>query len=290
MSAEIIDGKALAKSLQEKLSEEVAQIKTGLGRSPGLAVVLVGENPASKVYVKSKSVKARKCGIEVEDVVLPSDTSDRQLQDELRKLSQRSDIDGILLQLPLPDGLDEFAALQCIAPEKDADGLHPMNQGLLLRGADGFEPCTPKGSMLLIEQACQQLGRPSDLSGMNAVVLGRSILVGKPMALMLLDANCTVSVCHSRTKDLASFTRSADILVAAVGRENLVSAEHIKPGAIVIDVGINRNAEGKLVGDVDFDSVVEVAGALTPVPGGVGPMTITVLLQNTVKAASRKIK
>ena len=289
MPAEIIDGKALAKSLQKKLSEKVAELQPALGRSPGLAVVLVGDNPASKVYVRSKTKKARRCGLEVSDIVLPADTSDEQLQSELRRLSETPAVDGILLQLPLPAGLDELAALQSIAPEKDADGLHPTNQGFLLRGAEGFEPCTPKGSMLLIKQACEQLGRSDNLSGLNAVVVGRSILVGKPMALMLLDAHCTVSVCHSRTKNLAHFTQSADIVVAAVGRERLLTAEHVKPGAIVIDVGINRTEAGDLVGDVDFDSVVDIAGAITPVPGGVGPMTITVLLQNTVRAAERSL-
>ena len=264
-------------------------IEERLGRPPGLAVVLVGENPASKVYVKSKSARAKKCGITVRDIVLPADTSNEQLQAELQALNNADEIDGILLQLPLPDGLDEFSAINAISPEKDVDGLHPLNQGLLLRGADCFEPCTPKGCTLLISQALSQLGKGPDLSGMNAVVVGRSILVGKPMALLLLAANCSVSMCHSRTKNLGEYLSRADIVVAAVGRERMIDSEHLKPGAIVIDVGINRTAEGALAGDVDFESVKDVAGAITPVPGGVGPMTIAVLLQNTVRSAERKL-
>ncbi|MCB0323565.1 MAG: bifunctional methylenetetrahydrofolate dehydrogenase/methenyltetrahydrofolate cyclohydrolase FolD [Bdellovibrionales bacterium] len=288
MTAHILDGKALAAEVQRNLTVQVENLTPRLGRSPGLAVVLVGNNPASEVYVRSKSKKAKQCGIAVTDVHLPSDIGDEALQRQLRELSARADIDGILLQLPLPKGLNEFAALQCIDPSRDADGLHPYNQGLLLRSEYCPQPCTPKGSMALIDRGRQLLGLPTDLSGQHAVVVGRSILVGKPMALLLLDRHCTVSVCHSRTKDLVEECRRADILVAAVGRERILGREHVKPGAIVIDVGINRTAEGTLVGDVDFEAVRDVAGAITPVPGGVGPMTIAMLLQNTVDSAQRK--
>lgn len=289
MTAFIIDGKAVAQSIQQSLAEEVATISPRLGRAPGLAVVLVGENPASQVYVRSKSKNAEKCGIRVEDVHLPADIGNEKLQRKLAELSANPSVDGILLQLPLPAGLDEFRALLAIAPEKDVDGLHPMNQGLLLRGAPAHRPCTPFGVMKLIDHARSRLGLGTDLSGLHAVVVGRSILVGKPAAALLLERNCTVELCHSRTKDLVASCRRADILVAAVGRERFLGAEHVKPGALVLDVGINRDASGKLCGDVDFDAAVKTAGAITPVPGGVGPMTIAVLLSNTVDAARNKL-
>ncbi len=288
MSAIDIDGKALAAEVQATLKDRVATLSPSLGRSPGLAVVLVGENPASQVYVKSKTKRAKSVGMEVIDVHLPADVGDEALQQTLKDLSARDDVDGILLQLPLPDGLNEFEALLCIAPEKDADGLHPINQGLLLRDAEAHRPCTPKGCMQLIEKALKDLGRPTKLYGLHATVVGRSILVGKPMAVLLLNESCTISVCHSRTKDLEAECSRADILVAAVGRPEMLGAAHVKPGAIVIDVGINRTEQGSLVGDVDYAAVKEKAGAITPVPGGVGPMTIAMLLENTVNAAQRK--
>ena len=290
MSAQIIDGKALAAAVQEQLGREVQQVKSKLGRAPHLAVVLVGDNPASKVYVKSKSKKARGCGIEVTDLTLPSDITDELLQKELSSLSAKPELDGILLQLPLPPHLNEFAALCCVRQDLDVDGLNPFNQGLLMRSAKTHQPCTPKGCIKLIEQARAQLGLSDDLRGLNAVVVGRSILVGKPMAMLLLDRHCTVTVCHSRTKDLAETCKRADILVAAVGRAEMITKDFISPGSIVIDVGINRTDDGRLVGDVLYKDALQIAGAVTPVPGGVGPMTIAMLLSNTVDSARMKIK
>ncbi|HQH28419.1 MAG TPA: bifunctional 5,10-methylenetetrahydrofolate dehydrogenase/5,10-methenyltetrahydrofolate cyclohydrolase [Oligoflexia bacterium] len=290
MSAQIIDGQVLAKSIQEKLGRDVLEITPKLGRAPKLAVVLVGDDPASKVYVRSKTKKARQCGIEVEDFFLPASCTNEALQGQLRTLSASPGLDGILLQLPLPKHLDEFSALLSIDAGKDVDGLHPLNQGLLLRGADALEPCTPKGCLSLIDEACRLLSRNSDLSGLHAVVAGRSILVGKPVAQMLLARHCTVVMCHSRTKALAEECRRADILIAAVGKPEIIRMDFIKPGAIVIDVGINRLADGRLVGDVNFDEAMAVAAAVTPVPGGVGPMTIAMLLANTVESARRKLK
>lgn len=288
MPAIIIEGKELAAEFQGRIRRDIEELQPKLGRKPRLAVVLVGDNPASQVYVRSKSVTAAKLGIEPIDVNLPSDIADAQLQSALRKLGAQPDLDGILLQLPLPNGLDEYAALMSIPPDKDVDGLHPLNQGLLLRGTGLLRPCTPLGVMALIDRGRRALGADSDLSGLRAVVVGRSVLVGKPVAAMLLERHCTVVMCHSRTSDLAAECRSADILVAAVGKPELVRGEWIKPGAIVIDVGINRSPDGKLLGDVHFASAQQVAGAITPVPGGVGPMTIVMLLANTVKAAQQK--
>lgn len=289
MSAIIINGKDVAAKIETELAVRVAEIVKKSGKKPTLAVVLVGDNPASKVYVKAKSKRAHACGMDTIDCVLPADTTDQKLQSELKKLSDNPKVDGILLQLPLPKGLDEFSALLCIAPEKDVDGLHPVNQGLLMRGAKCHRPCTPSGSIVLIDEALEKLGKKKDLSGYNAVVVGRSILVGKPVGIMLLERNCTVTYCHSRTKNLAGVCRGADILIAAVGRPEMITADFVKPGAIVIDVGINRLDDGKLVGDVKYDEVSEVAAAITPVPGGVGPMTIAMLLSNTVDSAEAKI-
>ena len=293
MTAQLVSGKALADEIQKGLAVRVQEVEKRLGRPPGLAVVLVGDNPASQVYVRSKTKNAQKCGIHVVDLHLESNTAAPALHRALQKLNIDPAVDGILLQLPLPKGLDEFSALMCISPEKDADGLHPTNQGLLLRGAEAPRPCTPCGVMKLIDRALVQLGLPEhlktpDLSGMHAVVVGRSILVGKPVALMLLERDCTVEVCHSKTKDLGASCRRADILVAAVGRPRMITGDYLKPGAIVVDVGINHDLAGSLCGDVDFESAKEVAAAITPVPGGVGPMTIAVLLSNTVDAAMRK--
>ncbi|OVE79881.1 bifunctional methylenetetrahydrofolate dehydrogenase/methenyltetrahydrofolate cyclohydrolase [bacterium J17] len=289
MSAKVIDGKLLAKEVREGLAARVAELTAELGRAPCLAVVLVGEDPASKVYVKSKSKAASKCGIDTLDVPLPADIDDQALQAELRALSAKENLDGILLQLPLPRHLDEFQALLAIDPKMDVDGLHPYNQGLLARGEKSFKPCTPKGCVKLIHRGRELLGQSNNLEGLDAVVVGRSILVGKPMAFLLLEENCTVSVAHSRTKDLGQRLKSADILVAAVGRANMITGEMVKPGAIVIDVGINRLDDGSLVGDVEYNSASEIAGAITPVPGGVGPMTIAMLLENTVDSARAKV-
>lgn len=289
MTATIIDGKQVAAEVRASLASRVAGLTPKLGRPPGLAVMLVGDNPASHVYVRSKSKAAKECGLEVFDVKLPATASQGEVEAALRELNGTPAVDGILLQLPLPKGLDELRALSVIDPAKDADGLHPLNQGLLLRGAKAPKPCTPAGSMILIDRALQALGRGPDMSGLHAVVIGRSILVGKPMAHLLLERNCTVTLCHSRTKDLPAECRRADIVVAAVGRAKLVDAAFVKPGAIVIDVGINQGEDGKLVGDADFASLKETAGAITPVPGGVGPMTIAMLLANTVDAAEDKV-
>lgn len=288
MHAISIDGRALAKRYHEQIRGDAERAEAQLGRKPRLAVVLVGENPASKVYVASKSKTAKSCGIEPIDITLPTETPQHELDGVLQKLSSDPTVDGILLQLPLPKHLDEFRALSQIAPLADADGLHPFNQGLLVRGAEGLRPCTPLGCMALIDQARAELGLSHDLSGLHAVVVGRSVLVGKPVALLLLERNCTVTVAHSRTADLAAQCLQADILVAAVGKPEFIPGEWVKPGAVVIDVGINRLADGRLVGDVHFDSAANRAAAITPVPGGVGPMTIAMLLWNTVQAALKK--
>ncbi len=290
MPALAIDGKALAAEVERGLAERVAEILPALGRPPGLAVVLVGENPASQLYVRSKRKRAQSCGMRVFDVKLPATVSDADLHRELRTLNNDEQVDGILLQLPLPSGLNEFAALLCISPEKDVDGLHPMSQGLLLRGAEAHRPCTPFGTMALIDKARSELGQSKDLSGLHAVIVGRSILVGKPAGILLLERHCTVTYCHSRTKDLADVCRTADILVAAIGKAKFVKREFVKAGSIVIDVGINQDENGKLCGDVDYAGVAEVAAAITPVPGGVGPMTIAMLLSNTVNAAEMKTR
>lgn len=287
MSAIIVDGKALAKRIEGLLGQRVEKLVEQGRRAPCLAVVLVGEDPASQVYVKSKTKRAKRCGISTKDFRFPATVSDVELQQKLRTLSLDPEVDGILLQLPLPNGLDEFSAICSIDPGCDVDGLHPLNQGLLLRGAPAPIPCTPLGVMRLIDQAVSELGGPEDLKGLNAVVVGRSVLVGKPMGLLLLERNCTVTYCHSRTRDLAAICAKADILVAAVGRAELLKAEHVKPGAVVIDVGINRLDDGRLVGDVDFEQAASSAGAITPVPGGAGPMTIAMLLENTVNAAEK---
>ena len=288
MSAIVIDGKALSLKVHQRLKQDVETFVAKGNDAPHLAVVLVGQDPASQVYVRSKTNKAKKAGMQVSDVCLEDDIDDSKLQSTLNELSKDPALDGILLQLPLPGDLDEFRALLSIDPAKDVDGLHPYSQGLLVRGADGFKPCTPFGCMLLIEEACKLLGRDTDLSGLNAVVVGRSVLVGKPMASLLLEANCTVTVAHSRTQDLTKICAAADILVAAVGRPEMITGDYVKSGAIVIDVGINRTASGSLVGDCEYSSCQSVASAITPVPGGVGPMTIAVLLQNTFYSASQR--
>ncbi|UIP07589.1 bifunctional methylenetetrahydrofolate dehydrogenase/methenyltetrahydrofolate cyclohydrolase FolD [Erythrobacter sp. SDW2] len=287
MTAAIIDGKAFAAKLRERVGELAAGFEAQAGRKAGLAVVLVGDDPASQVYVASKAKQTVACGMASFEHRLPADTSQGDLEALVDRLNADPSVDGILVQLPLPKGLDEQAVVARISPDKDVDGLTPTSTGRLALGLPGLVPCTPLGSLMLLKD------RLGDLSGMDAVVIGRSILVGKPMAQLLLAENCTVTVAHSRTRDLPDVVRRADIVVAAVGRAEMVKPDWLKPGATVIDVGINRlppepGAEkGRLVGDVDYAGASEVAGAITPVPGGVGPMTIAVLLRNTLVAAHR---
>lgn len=273
----IIDGKAIAGALKDQIAAQTAT----MARKPGLAVILVGDDPASHVYVRNKIQACEQAGIKSFESRLDVHASNAEIAAEIEAFNDNDAVDGILLQLPLPAHLNSDRLIQMIAPEKDVDGLTLQNIGALVAGIDGLVPCTPQGSMLLIKSVIQ------DLSGLNAVVIGRSLLFGKPMAQLLLAENCTVTTAHSRTKDLEGICKNADILVAAVGKEKMVKASWIKAGACVIDVGINRMENGKLCGDVDFDAAVNVAGAITPVPGGVGPMTIACLLQNTLKAAQK---
>ena len=269
----IIDGKAVAAALRAVLASRVA----ALGYAPGLVVVRVGEDPASGVYVRNKDKAAREAGFASHTIHLPATTTQAELLDRIATLNADDAVDGILVQLPLPARIDAQAAINAVAPEKDVDGFHPINAGRLASGQPGLVPCTPRGVMHLLE------GLP--LAGARAVVLGRSQIVGRPMAQLLLAADCTVTIAHSRSRDLAAECARADILVAAVGRPEMVRADWVKPGATVIDVGINRLPDGRLVGDVAFAEVSAVAGAITPVPGGVGPMTIACLLENTLDAA-----
>ena len=284
-SAQIIDGKQFAVNLRSRIGAETSKLKEH-GVSPGLAVVLVGEDPASQVYVKSKSKQAQEAGITAIDKKLPATASEDELLSIVNELNNDPAVHGILVQLPLPDQIDSDKVLRAIAPEKDVDGFHPFNVGLLGSGQmdRAFVPCTPLGCLLMLKDHF------GNLNGKNAVVVGRSNIVGKPMAMLLLGENCTVTVAHSRTQNIEAVCREADILVAAVGRPEMVKGSWIKPGATVIDVGINRipkeDGKSRLVGDVAFDEAKEVAGAITPVPGGVGPMTIACLLANTVRSAA----
>jgi len=278
--AQIIDGLAVAARVRQQTAELVRKVKDETGVVPGLAVVLVGEDPASQSYVRMKEKDCAEVGIASFDYRRPADTSQEELNAIIAECNANPAVHGILVQFPLPGHLDEEAALALISPEKDADGLHPINMGRLVRGLPAARACTPWGVMRLLDEY------GIDPSGMNAVVIGRSSIVGKPQALMLLERNATVTVCHSRTANLPAVCRQADILVAAVGRPKMVGADYIKPGAVVIDVGINRTDEG-LVGDVDFDAVESIASAITPVPGGVGPMTRAMLVLNTAEAAAR---
>lgn len=282
MAATLIDGRAVAKAWKENAAAR-AQEMIARGVTPHLAVVLVGENPASQVYVRNKENACIKAGIRSTVIRLPADCAQETLEDAVRRLNEDASVDGVLVQLPLPQGLDEEAVLRLIDPEKDVDGFHAVNVGRLASGQPGFVPCTPLGVMKLLE------AYGIDPCGKRAVVIGRSNIVGKPMAMLLLAANATVTVCHSRTQNLAEIAREADILVAAVGRPRFVTADMVKPGAAVIDVGINR-VDGQLVGDVDFDAASEKAGLITPVPGGVGQMTIAMLLANTLDAAERRAR
>lgn len=287
MSASLIDGKAFAEGLRGRVAEQAARFEAAVGRQAGLAVVLVGEDPASQVYVASKGKQTVAVGMASFEHKLPADTAQEDLLALVDRLNADSSVDGILVQLPLPKHLDEQGVVDRIEPGKDVDGLTPISTGRLALGLPGLVPCTPLGSLMLLKD------RLGSLSGLDAVVIGRSILVGKPMAQLLLGESCTVTVAHSRTRNLEDVVRRADIVVAAVGRPEMVKADWIKPGATVIDVGINRlppaeqGGKGRLVGDVDFAGVSQVAGAITPVPGGVGPMTIAVLLRNTIVAAWR---
>jgi len=284
MAATIIDGKAFAATVREKVAGHVDRLKTDHGVTPGLAVVLVGEDPASQVYVRSKGKMTREVGMKSVEHKLPATVDQGELLKLIDALNNDPEIHGILVQLPLPDHLDETRVVNAVSPAKDVDGFHISNVGLLGTGQKSMVPCTPLGCLMMLRD------HHGDLTGMNAVVIGRSSIVGKPMAQLLLGDNCTVTIAHSRTRDLPEVVRRADIVVAAVGRPEMVPGDWIKEGATVIDVGINRIETGektKLVGDVDFDSASERAGAITPVPGGVGPMTIACLLANTVTACCR---
>ena len=281
MPAQIIDGKALAQTIREGIAEEVRLLEKDTGIKPGLAAVLVGDDPASAVYVRNKRIACEKAGLYPEEYLLPVSTTQDALLKLIHQLNVDSRIHGILVQLPLPQGIDSQAILQAVSPEKDVDGFHPVNVGRLVAGDPVFIPCTPKGVIQMIDSTGQ------DIVGKRAVVIGRSNIVGKPVAMLLLHRHATVTICHSRTKDLPGVVREADILIAAIGKPLFVIPDMVKEGAIVIDVGINRLADGKLVGDVDFDRVKERAGWITPVPGGVGPMTIAMLLHNTLESAKR---
>lgn len=287
--AKRIDGKAFAEGLRARVTARVASLKADHGITPGLAVVLVGDDPASQVYVRNKGVQTVECGMNSFEHKLPDTTSEDELISLVNRFNGDPKVHGILVQLPLPKGIDETRVINTVSPEKDVDGFHVINSGRLATGQQAMVPCTPAGCVMLIKDT---LG--DDLSGLRALVVGRSNIVGKPMAQLLLNENCTVTIAHSRTKDLADECRRADILVAAVGVPQMVKGDWVKPGACVIDVGMNRipapeRGEGKfrLVGDVDFNGAAQVAGAITPVPGGVGPMTIAVLLSSTVTACCR---
>ena len=286
MSADIIDGKAFALALRGRIAEQVTAFVAAAGRAPGLAVVLVGEDPASAVYVRSKGKAVKAAGMEGFEYRFPADVSQDQLLALVDRLNADANVDGILVQLPLPAHIDERVVTTRIDPDKDVDGFHPVNAGRLATGLNGFVPCTPLGCIMLLKD------RLGDLAGLDAVVVGRSNIVGKPMAQLLIGASCTVTIAHSRTRNLPDLVRRADIVVAAVGRPELVRGDWIKPGATVIDVGQERvpqpDGSLKLLGDVGFGEAMEVAGAITPVPGGVGPMTIACLLRNTVVAAHRR--
>ncbi len=282
MTAQLIDGKALSRQLRTQVSERVAALKAR-GLTPGLAVILVGDNPASEVYVRNKVLACEDTGMHSVLEKYEATMSEAELLARVEALNQDPSIHGILVQLPLPAHIDAHKVIEAISPAKDVDGFHVASAGALMVGQPGFWPCTPYGCMKMLES----IGY--DLRGKHAVVIGRSNIVGKPMAIMLLQQDATVTICHSRTPDLKAQTLQADVIVAAVGKRNVLTADMVKPGAVVIDVGMNRDDAGKLCGDVDFDGVKEVAGWITPVPGGVGPMTITMLMVNTLESAERSI-
>ncbi|MDZ5783024.1 bifunctional methylenetetrahydrofolate dehydrogenase/methenyltetrahydrofolate cyclohydrolase FolD [Marinococcus luteus] len=280
MSAQLISGKEVAASLREEIKQEIASWNNG-EQIPGLAVVLVGDNPASRSYVKGKQKASKEVGIHSELKELPESVTEEELLQIVKDYNDNEDIHGILVQLPLPDHISDKKVIETISPDKDVDGFHPINIGRMMTGQEAFLPCTPYGIIKMLEYT------GVSIEGKHAVVLGRSNIVGKPMGQLLLNKNATVTHCHSRTKDLASYMQSADILIAAIGRQEFVKGKNVKPGAVVIDVGMNRKDDGKLCGDVDFEEVSEKASYLTPVPGGVGPMTITMLLYNTLQSAKR---
>ncbi len=284
MPAQLIDGKALAQDIRQSIAQDIEALVGRTGVRPGLAVVLVGDDPASAVYVRNKKKACDMAGLYVDDHTLPDTTTQEELLKLIRQLNADPKIHGILVQLPLPPQIDSQTVLNAVSPDKDADGFHPYNIGRLVAGDPLFVPCTPKGVIRMIESTGQAI------EGKRAVVLGRSNIVGKPVAILLMHRHATVTICHSRTQDLSGICREADILVAAIGKAQFVKADMVKPGAVVIDVGINRLGDGRLVGDVDFKPVKERAGWLSPVPGGVGPMTIAMLLANTVEAATRVTK
>ncbi len=281
--AHIIDGKKISAEIRAEITEEVKAMKAE-GINPGLAVIIVGENPASQVYVRNKGKACEEVGIYSEIIRMPEETTEATLLEKIDELNARKEISGILVQLPLPKHISEDKVIAAISPEKDVDAFSEVNVGKIMIGNHHFLPCTPAGVMELIKRS------GIEIAGKQAVVIGRSNIVGKPQAMLLLHANATVTICHSRTKNLAEVCRTADILVVAIGKADFVTADMVKPGACVIDVGMNRKADGKLTGDVDYASVSEVAGAITPVPGGVGPMTITMLLKNTLTAAREQNK
>lgn len=281
--AKILSGKTVSARIKENLKKEIEELKAQ-GILPGLAVIIVGEDPASKVYVGRKEAMCGELGMHSEKFALPEETTQGELLELVEKLNNDDKVHGILVQLPLPKHLDEKAVINTIRPEKDVDAFHPVNVGKIMIGDYDFVPCTPAGIMELIAES------DVEVEGKTCVVIGRSNIVGKPMSMLLLHKNGTVTTCHSRTKNIAEITKTADILVAAVGRANFVTADMVKPGAVVIDVGMNRLSDGRLVGDVDFENVEKIAGAITPVPGGVGPMTIAMLMKNTFTAAKNSKK
>ncbi len=283
MGAQILDGKAISAEIREEVRKEVGKLKAEKGLTPGLAVVLVGEDPASKIYVNNKAKTSRELGFHSELHLLDAATPHAALMELIGRLARDPGIHGILVQSPMPGQIDEGAVLLAVPPEKDVDGFHPINAGRLANGQSALVPCTPLGCLEMLKRT------GLDPKGLHAVVVGRSHLVGKPVAQLLLSLHCTVTICHSRTKDLGSITRQGDVLVAAVGKPRMITADMVKPGAVVIDVGINRGADGKLVGDVDFAPVAEKASWITPVPGGVGPMTIAMLMKNTLQAAKASL-
>jgi methylenetetrahydrofolate dehydrogenase (NADP+)/methenyltetrahydrofolate cyclohydrolase len=280
----IIDGKAVARGIQAEIKEEVEGLKRRWGMVPGLGVVLVGDDPASHLYVKNKEKACKEVGIRSEEHLLPASVSERDILSLIQKLNRNDEIHGILVQLPLPAHVRAERVLSAVSPQKDIDGFHPVNQGLLLSGGEGFRPCTPMGIMKLLDSV------RCDPKGKNATVVGRSNIVGKPVAIMLLERHATVTICHSRTSQLKDEVSRADIVVAAIGKAAMIRGDWIKPGAVVIDVGINRLPSGKLAGDVEFESAKERASYITPVPGGVGPMTICMLLFNTLRAAKESLQ
>jgi methylenetetrahydrofolate dehydrogenase (NADP+) / methenyltetrahydrofolate cyclohydrolase len=282
MTAKIIDGKKVSASILEKVTLQTGDLKKQFGRAPGLATVLVGEDPASQVYVRNKNKRCKEIGFQSFEQILPAEIPETELLKLVENLNQNPEVDGILVQLPLPNHIRSELILEAILPEKDVDGFHPINVGGLASGKDVLCPCTPSGVIEMLDYY------DISIEGKNAVILGRSNIVGKPQAFLLLRRNATVTICHSRTKNLAEVTSSADILVAAIGKPNYVTADMVKEGAVVIDVGINR-VDGKLTGDVDFNPVAEKASYITPVPGGVGPMTIAMLMGNTLKAFKARV-